>query len=188
MIIYLNNKIKSIINLIYTKYIAHLVMTIGEKSLISYPIYIYNGRKIKVGENFKTEKRVRLEAFGDNDNVIIIGNNVHINWNTHIGGLKTIQIEDNVLIGSNVLITDHSHGENSDINELLIPPARRKLYSKGSVIIRKNVWIGENVAILPDVEIGENCIVGANAVVTKSFPANCIIGGNPAKIIKKIGQ
>ncbi|MNY78908.1 Galactoside O-acetyltransferase [compost metagenome] len=67
-----------------------------------------------------------------------------------------------------------------------MPPAKRRLYSKGPVIIEDNVWLGEGVVVLPGVTIGENSIVGANAVVTKSIPKNCVAGGNPARIIREI--
>jgi len=56
----------------------------------------------------------------------------------------------------------------------------------GKVIIGKNVWIGANVTILKDVNIGDNSIIGAGAVVTKDIPSNVIVGGVPAKIIKEI--
>ncbi|MDR2406844.1 MAG: sugar O-acetyltransferase, partial [Bacteroidales bacterium] len=56
----------------------------------------------------------------------------------------------------------------------------------GSVVIEDNVWIGDKVTILPGVHIGYGSIIGANAVVTKDVPANCVVGGNPAKIIKVI--
>ena len=65
-------------------------------------------------------------------------------------------------------------------------PSERKLYSKGSVKIEKNVWIGEGVAILPNVTIGENSIIGANSVVTKNIPKNSVVGGNPARIIRTL--
>ncbi|MBL4705246.1 MAG: hypothetical protein JKY54_12045, partial [Flavobacteriales bacterium] len=48
------------------------------------------------------------------------------------------------------------------------------------------VWFGANVIILPEVEIGNNCVVGAGSVVTKSFPDNSVIVGNPAKVIRTI--
>lgn len=88
-------------------------------------------------------------------------------------------------MGSNILITDHQHGfVNKDDFET--PLVKRKLYSLGPVIIEDNVWIGENVSIMPNVTIGRGCIIGANAVVTKSFPAYSVIGGIPARIIKEL--
>ena len=52
------------------------------------------------------------------------------------------------------------------------------------MIIEDNVWIGEGVVIMPNVRIGRNAIVGANAVVTKDVPADCVVGGIPARVIR----
>lgn len=52
------------------------------------------------------------------------------------------------------------------------------------VIIGKKCWIGANVVIMPEVSIGDNVIIGAGSIVTKSFPSDCVIAGNPAKIIR----
>ena len=60
----------------------------------------------------------------------------------------------------------------------------RPLSSK-PVVIENNVWIGELCSVLPGVIIGENSIIGANSVVTKSIPANFIAVGNPVKVIKQ---
>jgi acetyltransferase-like isoleucine patch superfamily enzyme len=61
------------------------------------------------------------------------------------------------------------------------------LKSKGEVIIGNNVWLGDKVAVLGGVHIGNNVIVAANAVVTKDLPDNCMAAGVPAQIIKKLG-
>lgn len=111
---------------------------------------------------------------------LVIEDKVCLNKNVHIGCINHITIGYGTLIGSNVLITDHSHGN----NEYQLLPSDRPLYSKGPVVIGKNVWIGENVCILPDVTIGDNCIIGAGSIVTRSIPNNCIAAGNPARIIK----
>ena len=94
-------------------------------------------------------------------------------------------IGNNVLLGHAVYISDNNHGmSNSDA--LKIPPVERQLYSKGAVRIGNNVWIGRHVCIMPGVTIGDNCIIGANSVVTKDVPANCVAVGLPAQIIKMI--
>lgn len=64
-------------------------------------------------------------------------------------------------------------------------PALRPLSSK-PVKIGKNVWIGEGVSIMPGVTLGDNVIVGANAVVTHSFPADSVIAGCPARVIRTL--
>lgn len=174
-------KIRIIYSLILTK------LFYKNARLIRQPFDIRGKKYIKIGEKFTTGVGCRLEAYPDgNKQVLKIGRNVQINDYVHIVAREKVTIEDNVLIASKVFITDLNHGEyteekNFDIN---IIPQKRKLHSK-PVKIQKNVWIGENVVILPGVEIGENSVIGAGSVVTKSFPKNVIIGGNPAKIIKK---
>jgi acetyltransferase-like isoleucine patch superfamily enzyme len=116
---------------------------------------------------------------------ITIGDNCSIGEYCHITSINSITIGNGVLTGRWVTITDNSHGSSS-LEEFYIQPSKRKLYSKGSVVIEDNVWIGDKVTILPGVHIGYGSIIGANAVVTKDVPANCVVGGNPAKIIKVI--
>ena len=64
------------------------------------------------------------------------------------------------------------------------PPNDRNLITK-PVSIGNNVWIGENVCILPGVRVGSGCIIGANTVVNKDIPGNCIAAGVPVKIVKE---
>lgn len=56
------------------------------------------------------------------------------------------------------------------------------------VVIGNNVWIGTGVNIMPGVHIGENAVIAGGAVVTKDVPANTVIGGNPAKVIRKLEE
>ena len=108
---------------------------------------------------------------------IIIGNNVFTNNNIFICAYDKIEIGDDTLIGQHVTIMDfEAHG--------LHPDKRRQVGEIGKVIIGKNVWIGNNVTILKNSKIGDNTIIAAGAVVSGIFPANCIIGGLPARIIK----
>lgn len=177
-------------NQLYTYWMMSNFKATGNSMSIGYPIYLKGGKYISVGEGFTSDQRLRLDAIDEFlgekfTPQIIIGGGFCIQKDCHIGAINKIIIGDNVLIASRVFISDHFHGEiNSEAFKL--PPASRKLYSKGPVIIEDNVWIGDGVAILPNVTIGRNSIVGANAVVTKSVPSNCVVGGNPARIIKKI--
>lgn len=66
------------------------------------------------------------------------------------------------------------------------PRHQLPLYSKGDILIGANTWIGDNAIILSGVHIGKNCVIGANAVVTKSFDEEgLVIAGNPARIVKR---
>jgi len=79
----------------------------------------------------------------------------------------------------------YSHGDTS-LAHLSLPPVCRPLFSKGKVIIEDDVWIGEGAAILPGVVIGRGAIIGTNAVVTKDVDPYTVVGGVPARIIKKL--
>lgn len=162
----------------------------GGNSYIEYPFILIGGQYISVGKNFNSYKYLQLEAHDYHNERkyspnISIGDNVSINYNVHIGAINQIIIEDNVLIASKVFITDHFHGEIIS-EDLKIPPQNRKLFSKGGVHIKRNVWIGEGVTILPGVTIGENSIIGANSVVTKDIPVNAVAVGNPCRVVKII--
>ncbi len=162
----------------------------GEGAMIPLPRIIKNPQYISIGNNFNALYNFRIEAW-DNyheqkfNPEIIIGNNVSFNSDCHIGCINKIVIGDNVLVASRVYISDHSHGDVTAAS-LSKPPVLRSLISKGPVIIEDNVWIGEGVCVLPGVTIGKNSIIGANAVVTKSIPPNCVAAGIPAKVIKNI--
>jgi acetyltransferase-like isoleucine patch superfamily enzyme len=163
---------------------------VGDASFIEYPVVTMGEKYITIGNNFIAYARLRIEAYDFHlGNAyhprIIIGNNVSLNYDCHIACINQIVIGDNVLIGSKVHITDHSHGSISH-EALATQPARRTLVSKGPVIVEDNVWIGEGVVVLPGVRIGQNSIIGANAVVTKDIPPNCVAGGVPARVIRRL--
>ncbi len=106
-----------------------------------------------------------------------IGKNVFINFGCHFQDWGGIYIGDNVLIGSLTVLATINHGklagERADNHPLPIH-------------IGDEVWIGSHVTILPGVTIGDRAIIAAGAVVTQDVPADMIVGGVPAKIIKQI--
>ena len=190
MLFKLINLVRKIQNLIYSLILKNGFISVGKNFFIEYPARLKGGEYITIGDDFYCFGRIRLEAYDKHNDYkytpkITIGNNVSINFDCHIACVNKVIIGNGVLIASKVFITDHFHG---DITKKALEqaPSQRKVMSKGEVNIEDNVWIGEGVCIMPDVRIGENCIIGANSVVTKSFPANSVIGGNPAKIIKTI--
>jgi acetyltransferase-like isoleucine patch superfamily enzyme len=112
---------------------------------------------------------------------IIFGNNIYCNNNLKIICEKSsISIGSNVLIGTNVTIFD------SDFHELSPKNRNSGRHIAIDVNIKENVFVGSNVTILKGVTIGENSVIANGAVVTESFPANSIIGGLPAKLIKTL--
>ena len=148
--------------------------------------FLSGGRYICIGRQFNSLKGLRLECIPQEGQMpqLIIGNNVNFNSRVHIGVINRVEIGNNVLLGSNVLITDHSHGQ-TDWQSLQTPPRLRSLYSKGPVVIEDDVWIGENACILPGVHIGKGAVVGAGAIVTHDVAASSVVAGTPAKVISQ---
>jgi acetyltransferase-like isoleucine patch superfamily enzyme len=106
-----------------------------------------------------------------------IGKNVFINFDCVFLDLGGITIDDNVLIAPKVSLLSEGHPLSPQDRHSLVP---------GPIHIKTNAWIGAGATILPGVTIGENAVVAAGAVVSKDVPANTVVGGVPAKIIKTI--
>ncbi len=112
----------------------------------------------------------------DNGCRVRFGKNITINKGVTFLSPGIIEIQDGVLIGPDVRIATVNH----DLHD-----RHHKYYFK-KVTIKKNAWICIGAIICPGVTLGENCVVGAGAVVTKDVPDNAVVGGNPAKVIKYI--
>lgn len=166
--------------------------SIGKDSYVGIGFSINHPENITIGDHFKCGKDVRIQTWPIYHNCatgynpeLIIGSKVSLTERCFISCLNRIVIGDGTLLGSDVFVTDNSHGKNT-IEEISIPPSERKLYSKGPVEIGKNVWIGKNSCVMPGVKIGDGCIVGANSVVTHDIPPYSIAVGAPAKVIRKL--
>lgn len=108
---------------------------------------------------------------------IQLGRNVFINHACSFLDLGGITIEDEVMVGPRVNITSENHP---------VEVADRKTLVPGAVVIKRNAWIGAAASIMPGVTIGENAVVAAGSVVTKDVPANTLVAGVPAKVVKKL--
>ncbi len=137
-------------------------------------ILLINKKIGSIGDNF---------ALGKNAKVKGINRNIHFKNNVQTNGVSFLGI-GKVLIGNyfhsgeNLVIITANH----NFRKATAIPYDRVLLI-GDVIIEDFVWIGHDVIILPGVTLGEGCIVGAGAIVTKSVPPLAIVGGNPARII-----
>lgn len=116
-----------------------------------------------------------------------IGERARLSDNVHIGCLQRVVLGANLLCGSRVLITDHTHGtyRGSGASDPAIPPAARPLSSPAPVLVGDNVWLGDGVAVLAGAVIGDGCVIGANAVVTGRIPAQTLAVGAPARPVKR---
>ena len=113
--------------------------------------------------------------FGKN---ITVGSNVFINADCKFQDQGGIFIDDGALIGHGVVLATLNHD---------MDPEKRQQLHPAPIRIGKRVWIGANATVTAGVTIGDNSVVAAGAVVTKDVPANVVVGGVPARIIKEIG-
>lgn len=160
----------------------------GKRLNVNLPMTFCHEEFMEIGDGFASASGLYLECivkYGKNEfsPKLVIGNNVWINRDCHIGCMNKIVIGDNVMLGERVLIEDHAHGNDSNPD---IPVGNRPLYSKGPIIIGDNVWIGNNVCIFSNVNIGQCSIIGANSVVNCDIPAYSVAVGAPARVVKSL--
>lgn len=136
-------------------FVKRIIKECGKNNIIKNKCYFGNGNRLKVGDNSQLGQNARLNG--------------------------TITIGKNVLMGPDVIIMSTSHA----FSRIDIPINQQGAEEEEPVIIGDDVWIGTRVIILPGVSIGDHSIIAAGSVVTKSCEAYSIIGGIPAKCIKK---
>lgn len=166
--------------------------------------FIYNkmGATLTIGDNCTIKSSFLSNLVGLYSRTIIvtrcrdakieIGNNVGISGAT-IYARKCISIGDNTCIGGNTKILDNDFHpiEYDKRNELLLGNApedgeRASWIGTKAISIGKNCFIGCNALILKGTELGDGCVVGAGSVVSGKFPANSVIAGNPARVIRNL--
>ena len=111
---------------------------------------------------------------------IRVGRNVFVNQNCTFYDLGGLDIADDVMVGPNVSIITTGHP---------LEPSRRRAATIGKpIMIEKSVWIAAGAIIIGGVTVGAHSVVAAGSVVTKDVPANSLVGGNPARVIRSIGD
>lgn len=161
-------------------------LTLPQARFVRRPFYLRGKRSLSGCKRLTTGHFCRFDLEGKKT-TLRIGDDCEMGDMTHIVAHEDVSIGNNVLIASKCFISDTNHGiyrgETPDNPESA--PNQRSLYTK-PVSIGNNVWIGENVVILPGTQICDGCIIGANSVVTgKTYHEPCILAGTPARIIKK---
>jgi len=145
---------------------------------------------VKLGTNVKLSKFVNLYGctVGDNTKIgafveiqknAIIGKNCKISSHTFI--CESVTIEDNVFVGHNVTFINDTYPRATAPDGRLQTDGEWQIES---TLVKRGASIGSGATILCNVTIGENAIVGAGSVVTRDVPANSIVVGNPARVLR----
>lgn len=147
-------------------------VTLGEGVKLSHFINLYG---CKIGD------RTKIGAFVEIQKNANVGANCKISSHTFI--CEGVTIEDNVFIGHGVVFTNDSYPRATTADGTL---QTEKDWKVEPTLVKRGASIGSGVTILPNVVIGENAIVGAGSVVTKSVPANAVVAGNPARLLRLV--
>lgn len=161
---------------------------IGRKTSFHFTCDVRNPELMEIGNDVIVHKDVWLHAWpgehrGDGPSVSI-GDRTLVGRRAHISGRNSIVLEADVIISAGVLIQDHGHAY-TDASRTI---REQGIVSGGRIRIGQGCWIGQGAAIVcPEGELvlGRNCVIAANAVVTKGAPDNSVISGNPARVIKQ---
>lgn len=132
----------------------------------------------EIGENCYIEPPFRTNFGGKH---VHFGKNIYANFNLTLVDDTHIYVGDYTMFGPNVTVATAGH---PILPELRIQGLQYNL----PVTIGKNCWLGAGVIVLPGVTIGDNTVVGAGSIVTKDLPANVIAVGNPARVLRPIGE
>ncbi len=159
----------------------------GAGSLIVFPAsVIYGEQRIAIGEHTTVGPQASLSAgmpaqmHDDGDPIITIGDRCALGKGIGIVGHERIVLGDDIWTGHYVYITDQNHGyEDVDV------PIGTQLWKNEPVEIGSGSWLGHGSVILPGTTIGEHVVVAAGAVVTGDVPANCVVAGVPARVVRR---
>jgi acetyltransferase-like isoleucine patch superfamily enzyme len=145
------------------------------------PLIIGNGR-IEVGDDVHVGSPCTWDVGPDAE--LIIGHRVSLNYRGVISVRDSVRIGDDTLLAGEVAIFDNTNHPVAPAQRLARQaPSAAEI---GPVVIGRNVWIGLRCTIMRGVTIGDNAVVAAGSIVTKSVPPNTVVAGNPAVVIKTL--
>lgn len=165
-------------------YLAYTKIRFPGARLVRLPFYLRGGKgRMSYKHGLTLGYGCRFDLGGEGT-TLEFGENCRLNDRVHIVAHESVVIGDDVLMASNIFISDTSHGSFSESPSRPDVAPNNRMLVTSPVSIGNNVWIGEGVCIMPGVSIGDGCTIGANSVVTKSVPSNTVAAGAPARVVR----
>jgi acetyltransferase-like isoleucine patch superfamily enzyme len=143
-----------------------------------------NGPRVRIGQHMHCmatrERPIQLTVYPNHEQTsqLSIGDYCIILPGARITAATLIRVGDNCMFATNCYVTD---ADWHDLYDRTAAPGKTR-----AVVLGNNVWIGDSAIVCKGVQIGDNSIVGAGAIVTRDVPANVIVAGNPARIVKQL--
>jgi acetyltransferase-like isoleucine patch superfamily enzyme len=159
----------------------------GKDSVLMLPVRLSGERRIAIGDNVYIGAGSWLQTLPDGENrspSLRIGSRTSMAGYCVLSAVRSVVLEDDVLLARNVYISDHIH----KYTDREIPIKNQGVDKVEPVLICKGAWLGQNVVICPGVRIGRNAVVGANSVVNSDVPDYSIAVGAPARVVKNIAE
>lgn len=178
------------INLLKTRFLKlffrRSFRVFGRHSNILSPVAIEGAENIEIGDHVYVAANTCLAAKslpGSNNCTLRIGAGTKIGRFNHIYCTESIDIGEHVLTANNVYISDNNHGYVDITKPIMLQP----ITQCASVTIGSGSWLGHNVVVV-GANVGKNCVIAANSVVTRDIPDYCVAAGAPAVIIKRFDE
>jgi acetyltransferase-like isoleucine patch superfamily enzyme len=167
------------------RYLRRRLLTVpGWRWQTSGMLFLGRGLELQIGRR----GQIRFGRFvwiGDgtkircHEGVVEIGDKTVFGQECTVSAYQRVQIGEQCVIADRAMFIDFDHG----VVDVETPIRRQGIY-KRDVVVGSNVWIGYNACVLRGVTVGDNAIIGTNSVVTRDVPANAVVGGVPAKVIR----
>ena len=164
---------------VYSNWYARQFTKLGQNLIVTGPCFLHNEGEMRFGNNcrIRTFGFRRVELMAHRNAQLIFGNNVFINQGSRIVSRQKIVIGDECIIGDEVVVLD------SDYHSVM-PNGQ----DTAPILIGNRVWLATRAMVLKGVNIGDGSIVAAGAVVTQSVPANVMVAGVPARIVRHLSE
>lgn len=159
----------------------------GRGSVIMLPRRVQGPQHVHLGDDVIVQPHgwiAAITSYGEQrwEPELHIGSRCRIGRHVVITSIERVSIGEGCLLSEQVFISDHTHGARPGP----IPPSRQPLLARGPVHIGRHCFIGIRACIMGGVTLGDYCVVGANAVVTHSFPAGSVLAGAPARLVRSV--